>query len=202
MMNAWTPTTRSEPGRRAATGSRRPRTPRSAVPRSMTTRYSPEDRQHPDQPQLLAQARRTGSRCGSPGIPARLARPRSSAGPAPNPVPSSPPPPEGVERVDDLVSPLVWGDANGSIQTSTRDRGRAGSSWYMKNAPTRNRHDPQADVAEPARRRVGQHQEHLRRTGSAAPRSRWTTTMPRAIAHIATIGARYGSGGNRDWGRP
>ena len=33
---------------------------------------------------------------------------------------------------------------------------------------------------------------------SAAPRSRWTTTIPRAIAHIATIGARNGSGGRRD----
>ena len=35
------------------------------------------------------------------------------------------------------------------------------------------------------------------KNSSAAPRSRWTTTMPRAIAHIATIGARYGSGGRR-----
>ena len=32
---------------------------------------------------------------------------------------------------------------------------------------------------------------------NAAPRSRWTTTIPSAIAHIATIGARYGSGGRR-----
>ena len=36
------------------------------------------------------------------------------------------------------------------------------------------------------------------KNSSAAPRSRWTTTIPSAIAHIATIGARYGSGGRRD----
>ena len=121
-------------------------------------------------------------------------RPPIVGSPAPSPTPMNPP------RAKAYSAWIVWkpapsGSANGSSQLSTRVW-TCPNRLYSTSEPTRN-------SAVPPRTYDGRpvatysSARNTAKNRSAAPRSRWTTTMLSAIATITTIGARYGIGGRR-----
>ena len=84
---------------------------------------------------------------------------------------------------------------NGSIQMSIRVR-MCSNRLAISRAAEQEQDQPDDDEADPPRRRVQQGEEDAEEQQRRAEVA-LDTTMPRAIAHIATIGARYGSGGRR-----
>ena len=157
----------------------------------MTTRYRPEDRDDPDETELLAERGQREVR-----VDLRDRRPPGDERQSPSETRAEQPAAgEGVERLDDLVAGP--GRVGERIQPDVHPCSDIAHGLVQDEAADDEEHEPDDHRAHPPRGRMYRSSRKTAKNSSAAPRSRWTTTIPSAIAHIATIGARYGSGGSR-----